>query len=86
MVCVHAWPDQAVELELGDTRIVPGECAIAPKGGAVKVRWTDADGRAHDQRVRLPRRTRTELALGADRELHVARRLDCDPGMPVFEP
>ena len=86
VVCAHAWPDRAVELELGDQRILPGECAVAPRGGSVKVLWTDARGVARTERVRVPKAVRTEIALGADGELHVAERIACDPAMPPFEP
>jgi hypothetical protein len=85
-VCVHAWPDRAVELQLGDERILPGECVFAPKGGSTKVVWTDSRGVARDRRVFLRKHVRTELALGQDGELHVAERMLCDTAMPPFEP
>ena len=84
--CVNAFPDRAVEIELGDERLVPTECVLAPRGGSVKVTWTDGRGVARKRRVFLRRHVRTLLALGDDGELHVAERMLCDPGMPPLEP
>jgi hypothetical protein len=87
VVCVHAWPDQAAALEIGGETILPGECAVAPKGGgSLRIDWRDADGEQQHRRVRAPRRSRTELALAQDDALHVVTREACDPAMPLFEP
>jgi hypothetical protein len=87
VICIQTVPDRGVVFDVGGAQLVPGECAHAPEGGgALRVAWTDGEGRDHEQRIRAARARRTVVALEADGELRVVAKIACDPAMPPFAP
>lgn len=77
-MCLEDDPDQPIELHVGDTVILPGECARAERGGGVlRLRVVDGRGGGDARSIRLPASRRTHVRYADDR-LRVDRRHVCD--------
>ena len=80
-VCSVPGPDYGHVLELADTELLPGECAVVgadPRGGWVRVDTRDPRGEGRGRWVRAPRAKVTVLELSQDGRVSVANRLSCD--------
>lgn len=84
-VCLHADPDAPVALRVGDTRIVPGECAElanGARGGSVRVLLEDGrGGQTKRRRVSTSRRRAKAIDVtlrGDDPPKLQVSRVRCD--------
>lgn len=84
-VCGLAEPDFGHTLELGDARLLPGECAAlndSGRGGLIRVETRDPRGELRRSLIRAPRSKVTVIELREDGRAKVVERRGCDR-MPV---
>ena len=76
-MCLEATPDRPVEAHVGGEVILPGECAVAPKGGGrVRVELRE-NGKRDDFGVRAPKKKRTTVTLDPNEKPQIERER-CD--------
>jgi hypothetical protein len=80
-VCSVPAPDYGHVLELGDTELLPGECAVlddAGRGGMIRIETRDPRGEGERRWIRAPRSKVTILELHEDGDAKVVERRSCD--------
>jgi hypothetical protein len=80
-VCSRATPDYGHVIELGDTELLPGECAVladAKRGGLIRVNVRDPRGQQRRRWIRAPRSKVTILELRERGEAKLSERRRCD--------
>ncbi|MBK8265719.1 MAG: hypothetical protein IPK80_30870 [Nannocystis sp.] len=79
-VCLIADPDRPLTLSVGDARIIPGECAQAPRGGGLlRVDLHDGRDHRHKRRTLRARRGHTQrFEADAALRLRLRQRQRCD--------
>jgi hypothetical protein len=77
-VCLEATPDRAVEARVGGETILPGECAVAPKGGGrVKMELRE-NGSRERVGVHASKSKRTTVTLDPTEKKPQVSRDGCD--------
>jgi hypothetical protein len=79
-VCSVRSPDYGHVLEVGDTKVLPGECAVlddAGRGGLLRIETRDPRGERRGRWIRAPRSTITILQLEEDGSAKVIDRHRC---------
>jgi len=77
-VCLMATPDRPVEARVGGETILPGECAIAPKGGGRVRMELREHGKRDDFGVHAPKAKRTTVTLDPNEKKPQRSRTKCD--------
>jgi hypothetical protein len=80
-VCSVDAPDYGHVIELGDTELLPGECAVlddAGRGGSIRIETRDPRGERRRSRIRAPRSRATIVELERDGKAKVVERHRCD--------
>lgn len=86
-ICFDADPDQPLELRIGGTALVPGECARGPGGeggGALRALLVDgrefenAKERPNRRWLRVPKGRTTVVQVADDDRVRVVERRRCD--------
>lgn len=80
-VCSLSAPDYGHVIELGDTELLPGECAVladSERGGLIRIETRDPQGERARRSIRAPKSKITILELGEDGEPKVSARRSCD--------
>jgi hypothetical protein len=78
-VCLEARPDRPVEARVGGETILPGECAVSPKGGGrVRVELRDEHRKRDKFGVRAPKAKRTTVTLDPKEKRRQVSRAACD--------
>jgi hypothetical protein len=80
-VCSVAAPDYGHVIELGDTELLPGECAVladSGRGGLIRIETRDPRGGRQRSWVRAPRSKVTIVEVHEDGEAKTRARSSCD--------
>jgi hypothetical protein len=87
-VCSRSAPDYGHVIEVGDTELLPGECAVLSdtgRGGLIQIETRDPQGERARRWIRAPRSKVTILELREDGDPKVSDRRSCD-GAPFSTP
>lgn len=80
-VCSLSAPDYGHVIELGDTKLLPGECVVladAGRGGLLRIETRDPRGQRARRWIRAPKSKVTIVELREDGEPKLDERRSCD--------
>ena len=80
-MCSLPAPDYGHVIELGDTELLPGECAVlaeSGRGGLIRIETRDPQGERARRSIRVPKSKVTIVELREDGEPKVSARRSCD--------
>jgi hypothetical protein len=80
-VCSLAGPDYGHVIELGDTELLPGECAVLSdtgRGGLIQIETRSPRGERERRWIRAPKSKVTIIELREDGDPKVSDRRRCD--------